>query len=96
VISASLKRRFNHDLLIDRQDQQFAEERWPAIHRLLCDSALSAAFNIHERAAKTYKAIVQWLGSFAVLLTWPRCSVPQLSFGGNLNLRPWGTAYNAP
>lgn len=63
----SLTRRFNHDLLIEEEDQLHARRRWPAIAPLLINEPLIAIFTQHENRAKTLKRISQVLGTGAVL-----------------------------
>ena len=64
----SLKRRFNHDILVEQEDQDEAVRRWPAIGHLLINAELIRRFKPHEELARTQKRIVQTLGSAAVLL----------------------------
>lgn len=63
-----VEQRFNHDLLVDDNDQQLARLRWPTVAPLLIDLNLIAQFKPFEAEAKRLKSLVQWLGSIAVLL----------------------------
>jgi hypothetical protein len=69
VSGIPITRRFNHDLLIEDDDQAAAARRWPTVAPALVDKPLVAAFKTHERRAKAHKRSVQMLGSAAVLLT---------------------------
>ncbi len=63
-----VKRRFNHDLLVCKDDQDRAARRWPLLAHVLIDHELIREFKPHEERAKTLKRRVQLIGSASVVL----------------------------
>lgn len=60
--------RFNHDLLVDIEDQGLVEKLFLPIKFALFDPDLAAAFEIHEKAASRAKHQSRRAGAFAVAL----------------------------
>jgi hypothetical protein len=67
LVTAGVRHRFNHDLLIDAGDQKAARTRWPQLSHVLIDEALIARFVPHERRARLLKQVVHATGTLAVV-----------------------------
>jgi len=63
-----LERTFNHDIRLTLPEQQFARQKWPLTAHILIHEDLITLFSQHEKEAMRLKKVVQWLGTFAVLL----------------------------
>jgi hypothetical protein len=66
--AVQIVRRFNHDLLVEKADQDAAARRWPALAHVLINPELVRGFTPHEERAKTLKRSVHVVGSIAVLM----------------------------
>lgn len=61
-------RRFNHDLLLRQDDQQYAKETWGSIQASLIDGKLTTLFEKSETAAKRLKKLSYRSGTLAIIL----------------------------
>lgn len=68
IYKSAAPRRFNHDLLLRQDDQQYAKETWGSIQANLIDGKLTTLFEKSETAAKRLKKLSYRSGTLAIIL----------------------------